>query len=167
MENKSGKHKRKPKKHCVCCTIWNLHLVFCAMKEEQNPHKIESAAFCVKIMLRTEQFNPLTHTQTCMNPQPPSQFPNPLQSLFTGCQWSEPEAKVNHLQVLSAWLIAYIVFHLGVIEAQEWIQPARWSFITEVTLPAWSLQSQHLLIRKMFWSSLSSCARWLIWDHSK
>ncbi len=81
--------------------------------------------------------NSSTLTQTRMNPQPPSQFPNPLQSLFTGCQWSEPEAKVNHLQVPSAWLIAYIVFHLGVIEAQEWIQPARWSFITEVTLPAW------------------------------
>lgn len=47
-------------------------------------------------------------------------------------QKSEPErAKVNHFQVPSAWLIGYIVFHLRVIEAQERIQAARRSFISE------------------------------------
>lgn len=119
--------------------------VFCAMKEEQNLPV--STQFCTHHFVSKSCFeqnsSTLTHTHTNMheplqlNPQPPSQFPNHLQSLFTGCQWSEPEAKFNHLQVPSAWLIAYIVFHLGVIEAQEWIQPARWSFITEVTLPEW------------------------------
>lgn len=120
------------------------------MKEEQNlPASTQFFLFFVFfyiILCQNHASNRTvqpSHTHTNMheplqlNPQPPSQFPNHLQSLFTGCQWSEPEAKVNHLQVPSAWLIAYIVFHLGVIEAQEWIQPARWSFITEVTLPAW------------------------------
>ncbi len=48
----------------------------------------------------------------------------------------------------------------GPMELHHWSYSASMERLT-------SLQSQHLLIRKMFWSSLSSCARWLIWDHSK
>lgn len=46
----------------------------------------------------------------------------------------------------------------GPMELHHWSYSASMERLT-------SLQSQHLLIRKMFWSSLSSCACWLIWDH--
>lgn len=72
------------------------------------------------IIQKTLKLHPHCHTS-----------PIGLSQYLQDGQKSEPEAKVNHFQVPSAWLIGYIVFHLRVIEAQERIQAARRSFISE------------------------------------